>query len=344
MRYSFVLLSFLLIILIGCTGKNTTEENQDSIKLMELEQARLDSLRQDSIKGRNFTSPDLTYFQLHGDVNECVYQYTSTLIPPFDDLKYVYDEEGNLKNPPKWFVKEKKANKNFPESEYYYDPIYSHDGLILSCKTEEGSTGEYTIVYTNYIVDDYGNWVERTANIFEYDGGDAYNSFDKVEKREITYYTSQGKGIHKISNTQQQNDLLAQEIKRFNQSKNSQNDYDNNSNAASYQRNETSPREREILLELGRLANEQRARMPRIEQLYYRYQRVVSSGIFEPDAEFDLNDALDEIIKMKRKQVALAKELGDDELIREYEEKLNLFQRARDQMFYPDYGRLPSLY
>ena len=108
---------------------------------------------------------------------------------------------------------------------------------------------------------------------------------------------------------------------------------------------EIAQREREITLELASIGSQMRNKMPEIERLYYRYQKAKSNGILsDPYSEFDLNDALDELLRMKRKQIELAKQLDDPQLVREYEQQLKQLQDARDQIFYGDYGRVPSLY
>ena len=108
---------------------------------------------------------------------------------------------------------------------------------------------------------------------------------------------------------------------------------------------EASQREFDILLEIKSLGSQMRNKMPRIERLYMRYQQAKSNGILsDPYSEFDLNDALDEVLTMKRKQVELAKKLNDPQLVYELEQQLKQFQEARDQIFYGDYGRVPSLY
>ena len=111
------------------------------------------------------------------------------------------------------------------------------------------------------------------------------------------------------------------------------------------QENEIAKREREIMLELASIGSQMRDKMPEIESLYYRYQQAKSNGILsDPYSEFDLNDAIDELFKLKRKQIELAKQLNDPQLVYEYEQQLKKLQAARDQIFYGDYGRVPSLF
>jgi len=67
----------------------------DSLALAQAEAARLDSIRQDSIERRNFTTPDLVFMELHGHVAQCYWKsearnskrYTGT----FD-----FSEDGSL--------------------------------------------------------------------------------------------------------------------------------------------------------------------------------------------------------------------------------------------------------
>lgn len=150
-----------------------------------------------------FTSPDLSLFQLKGNVKECLI--------PGDDMNNTvleFDGDGNLINP-KYEKIERNANGEIIE---YYDPKTEcktrfkwEDGKVMGVTDmfEDGynstSIGyEYdkdnNIVqliqegvpfptnYSNYKFDDFGNWISRTS---ECNG----NSIE--ENRFITYYNSE---------------------------------------------------------------------------------------------------------------------------------------------------------
>lgn len=94
-------------------------------------------------------------------------------------------------------------------------------------------------------------------------------------------------------------------------------------------------REAQIMNQLHRLGEEGRAMMPQIERLYARQQQAQRQGILSnPDAQFDLNEAIGKLIDIKNKQIELAKELGDEQMIREYEEQRSQIYEAKDKMLY----------
>lgn len=151
----------------------------------------------------NFTSPDLSLFQLKGHVKKCI-------IPGDDmgDIIYEFNEEGNLIIP-KYEKIERDKNGAIIE---YYDPetecttrIKWEDGKVIGNTDMYGdginssSIGyeydkENNIVqliqegitfptnYSNYKFDEFGNWISRMVEI----NGDSYE-----EKRYITYYNSE---------------------------------------------------------------------------------------------------------------------------------------------------------
>lgn len=97
----------------------------------------------------------------------------------------------------------------------------------------------------------------------------------------------------------------------------------------------TSGNEAQILYQLQQLGERGRMMMPRIEALYRRQQQAQRQGILSnPQAQYDLNDAINELIDIKNEQIRLAEQLGDPQLVREYKEQRSKVYRAKDQMLY----------
>lgn len=97
----------------------------------------------------------------------------------------------------------------------------------------------------------------------------------------------------------------------------------------------TSGNEAQILYQLQQLGERGRMMMPRIEALYRRQQQAQRQGILSnPQAQFDLNDAINELLDIKNEQIRLAEKLGDPQLVQEYKEQRSKVYRAKDQMLY----------
>lgn len=236
----------LSLLFEGCSSSNKNREDSlcaDSIAAVELETARLDSLRQDSIARREFTSPDLTFHDLHGDVKEV-----------FDDAAnetYKFDEKGTWTNTPTWSKEDRQLCPertkrprverdregyitriwNECDCDYAYQDFTSKDGklnqdkntrfndlgfLIYSAEEEGcGPDPAYAMVYYNYKVDGVGNWISRDVYIKTYcsDEEDAElipPTFEKrTEKRKITYYKSDGGEAIPIADNPEQKKALA---------------------------------------------------------------------------------------------------------------------------------------
>lgn len=93
--------------------------------------------------------------------------------------------------------------------------------------------------------------------------------------------------------------------------------------------------EAQILYQLQQLGERGRMMMPRIEALYRRQQQAQRQGILSnPQAQYDLNDAINELIDIKNEQIRLAEQLGDPQLVQEYKEQRSKVYRAKDQMLY----------
>lgn len=113
----------------------------------------------------------------------------------------------------------------------------------------------------------------------------------------------------------------------------------NSSVNASYSSSQTSSGKRDnelrIMNQLHELGEQGKRMMPRIEALYRRQQQAQRQGILSnPQAQYDLNDAINELIDIKNEQIRLAEQLGDPQLVQEYKEQRSKVYRAKDQMLY----------
>lgn len=233
------LLPTLLILLIGCSvgyyfyidHQNRIAENlrleqlrKDSIVAAEREAARLDSLRQDSIERRNFTSPDLAFAELHGKVKTCVWEskvsflhYDGELtfsedgtLSPHKGHKFVRNKEGRITNVK---YKEYYSDQDFFDYSYVWKDgrivsnsytaweasgdskyFYDDNGLLKKETSEssaEGTNWLSTVIYSDYEFDKWGNWVKREVKIMStesYDGEDSTtDTAYYTETRTITY-------------------------------------------------------------------------------------------------------------------------------------------------------------
>ena len=93
--------------------------------------------------------------------------------------------------------------------------------------------------------------------------------------------------------------------------------------------------EAQIMNQLHELGEQGKRMMPRIEALYRRQQQAQRQGILSnPQAQFDLKEAIDELIDIKNKQIRLAEQLGDPQLVKEYKEQRSQIVAAQDRMLY----------
>lgn len=248
----------LALMLVGyatssCTSSpsNGNEQN-DSIAAAEREAARLDSIRQDSIARRNFTSPDLEFHGLHGDVKKCV-------VDNNEYETYTFDENGKWTNEPQWDEYDKKYCPDrtkhprvIRDAEGYiiriyngcgasceYESViweggkvktnsistykYDNDGLAISREDiREYESGTDGAVYCNYVLDDMGNWIKRDVIYKLYSIG--INDDEKIEysksteTRDITYYKSNNGGSAQRHNNTIQEKAL-QNLREFAQQK-----------------------------------------------------------------------------------------------------------------------------
>lgn len=90
-----------------------------------------------------------------------------------------------------------------------------------------------------------------------------------------------------------------------------------------------------IMNQLHELGEKGKRMMPRIEALYRRQQQAQRQGILSnPQAQFDLNDAIGELIDIKNEQIRLAEQLGDPQLVKEYKEQRSQIYAIKDRMLY----------
>lgn len=102
-----------------------------------------------------------------------------------------------------------------------------------------------------------------------------------------------------------------------------------------YENQEQNTEEMEIMFKLHQLGERGRDMMPRIEMLYHRQQQAQRQGILSnPEAQFDLSDAIDELINIKTQQIRLAEQLDDAQLVKEYKQQRSQIYKAKDQMLY----------
>lgn len=193
----------------------TEQRKQDSILAAQKEAARLDSLRQDSIKWCNFTSPDLAFFNLHGHVSTVNGAYLGPLTYPIFDgsspYKFDYNGKCNQKMPAysnfkgftydkkgritggrftddiEWFKVKWKGDRisgcedmygsHWTGVTYYYD---SNGDISKEIREEEANGGvviKETRIYTILERDKYGNWTKRKASITRKESHDDYENY-----------------------------------------------------------------------------------------------------------------------------------------------------------------------
>lgn len=331
---NIALIAIISLVIISC--KNSGEKNTSD--------------NEDSIKEETFTSPDLSLFQLKGPVKKCVIS-----MEDMGDIVYEFDKDGNLISP-KYEKIERDTNGAIIE---YYNPesecttrIKWEDGKVIATTDLFGdgynssSNGyeydkdnnlvqmtqeriAFPFNYSDYKFDEFGNWISRIQEA---------NGTTCEEKRYITYYGSDiGQERLLEYYNQKREKEIQQNIERAQleegraqlEEEQIQQENDNTSNQNS------SSNEAQILYQLQQLGERGRMIMPKIEALYHRQQQAQRQGILSnPQAQFDLNDAINELIDIKNEQIRLAEQLGDQQLVQEYKEQRSKIYRAKDQMLY----------
>lgn len=108
-----------------------------------------------------------------------------------------------------------------------------------------------------------------------------------------------------------------------------------NENSSSQDYSSDRDNELRIMNQLHELGEQGKRMMPRIEALYHRQQQAQRNGILSnPQAQYDLNDAINELLDIKNEQIRLAEQLGDPQLVKEYKEQRSQILAAKDRMLY----------
>ena len=232
----------------------------EQARLDSIEAARLDSIRQDSIERASFTSPDLSFHDLHGDVKRCDNENYESLKDPYSKGTYsfiTFDENGRWTNVPQWSAYSKKLcpettkhplfernNKGYIIRRFWglcdsdggsidyiwkdgklihnQDEVYSNDGLLISDNSDAEGYVFHTTYY-NYKVDGIGNWVKRDyVTSTSYGSGEIESYEFGTETRKITYYKSDGGKLISIPNNAKQEQAV-KTAKAFNKTKEQEN-------------------------------------------------------------------------------------------------------------------------
>lgn len=353
-----------LLLLISCGGKQNGKV-ADSLDSSSVEEGSLDSAYMDSLARRNFTSYDLTFNELHGDVKEVKYQSPTSY---WDIVYFKFDEEGNWLNVPEWTEEEKKYNKyctgkpdhqtirdkggriskiyfvcetDWDYFEYKWDGgslkgnslgdfNFSSDGLLI---TSEEDDIQYTkIIYTDYVLDGMGNWIERTVNSFTYEEELAVVKEAKKEKSDITYFKSTPQGRFPLENTLEQTNLLAQEKNKYEKAErqseqqvayveNNQENFSKKQESASVY---STPEGREAYLEILRLQSE----VKELINASAKYRRILSysNDPYEYQmAGIENASLLQEAVKKQRRAILIAETtLKDPSLLNELNGQLQI--------------------
>lgn len=263
-----VLLLLCNIISSCSSSKSKGDAENDSIAIAKLDSLRQDSIRQDSIMRRNFLTPDLAFYDLHGDVKECVFDHSPKegvefVIYRFPEKNISFNEAGeitNLKDPNDYqrdesgyIISSWKVNYDWDNERlisFTYDLTYSsnevylkynENGLLLSADEYEYSDDIHH--HNNYIISDYevdevGNWVSRRVHkisrlTFISTGNTRTYFRDGFETRVITYHKSNGGKITSLPNNDLQKQALT-EYREYERKKASKNeDYDDYSASSS---------------------------------------------------------------------------------------------------------------
>lgn len=187
------------------------------------------------------------------------------------------------------------------DAKYSYLSDFSN-GVALAKITSEDNEGYYADDITIF------GYVDLNGN-----STFTQNDFDKIAKV-----------IEAKSNKRNQEERERKEQQRQEQHNNS-GGYNNNNSSS----------EAQILYQLHQLGAQGKAIMPRIEVLYRRQQQAQRRGILSnPQAQFDLNDAINELIDIKNEQIRLAEQLGDPQLVQEYKNQRTQIYAAKDKMLY----------
>lgn len=187
--------------------------------------------------------------------------------------------------------------------------------------------------------DDYGNFIGWMYNTFDHgrlivEAGDMkfeYTYTLSPSLRTIEFGNGGKYYIDMSAKTVNTNDW--QEFEKI--SELSTNLPDNSSNYSSSSTSNKRENESRIMNKLHELSEKGKRMMPKIEALYRRQQQAQNQGILSnPQAQFDLNDAINELIDIKNEQIRLAEQLGDTQLVKEYKDQRSKIYKAKGMMLY----------
>lgn len=191
-------------------------------------------------------------------------------------------------------------------------PMEDEDGNFIGWMYNTFDHGKLTIS-AGYMTFDYTYTTD--FGLIEF-GNDGKYYIDMVEKTVCTY---DGKQLEKVS-----------ELSSNSSSSSSTSSTSSSMTSASDRDNEL-----RIMNRLHELGEKGKRMMPKIEALYLKQQQAQRQGILSnPQAQFDLNDAINDLLDIKNEQIRLAEQLGDPQLVKEYKEQRSQILAAKDRMLY----------
>lgn len=361
-----------LLFIVSCGGKQNGQV-ADSLDSSYLEEGTVDSAYLDSVARRNFKSYDLTFNELHGDVKEVRYQTPTYLL---DITKCNFDEDGNWLNAPEWTKEDKIYNNKYCPGEPDHQTIRDKEGRIskiyFACETDwdyieykwdnenlkGNSMGDFRFsddgflmswdeddiqltkyIYSDYVLDGMGNWIERTVNSFTYDEDFAIEKEERKERREIIYYHSKPQGKFPLVNSSAQVKLLADERNKYKKAEQStkqqqyseEQAYTANHFEISSPRQSSEPKNaystpegREAYLEVLKLQSE----VKELINASAKYRRILSYSTDPYEyqmAGIENASLLQEAVKKQRRAISIAERtLKDPTLLKELNGQLQL--------------------
>lgn len=221
--------------------------------------------------------------------------------------KDIYGEETNLVG-----VKDKDGKIVIPAK--YHDLVICDNGVVLARMFIESAESRF-----------YQDKIGHGLTVYGYIDFTGKSTFTDADMGKLEgYKEAQIPAMAQLKLEAEQEERQAQYEEEQIQQEN---------NNASNQN--TSGNEAQILYQLQQLGERGRQMMPRIETLYQRQQQAQRNGILSnPQAQFDLKEAIDELIDIKNKQIRLAEQLGDPQLVKEYKEQRSQIVAAQDRMLY----------
>lgn len=191
-------------------------------------------------------------------------------------------------------------------------PMEDEDGNFIGWMYNTFDHGKLTIS-AGYMTFDYTYTTDFRTIEF---GNDGEYYIDMVEKTVCTHDWKQLEKVSELSS----NSSSSSSTSSTSSSMTSASDRDN---------------ELRIMNRLHELGEKGKRMMPKIEALYLKQQQAQRQGILSnPQAQFDLNDAINDLLDIKNEQIRLAEQLGDPQLVKEYKEQRSQILAAKDRMLY----------